>query len=132
MTSSRLPETTATELGEVLGYEIQQKFAGSRQAFGEFKDAGIAGCENAHRRIEQQRQRAIERADHQRDAIRFSKDFGGVPAGRKSLRHCGVHGLHPLFQSRSGGDRNSERCLYFEDLFLNGSLEVTDIAAWSC
>ena len=57
---------------EVFRYEIQQELTCGGQTLGELEDAWIACRNNVDRRVEEQRQRAVERADHQSDAIRLS------------------------------------------------------------
>src|SRR5713101_6125965 len=109
---------------EVFRYEIQQELTCGGQTLGEFEDAWISCRNNLDRRVEEQRQWSIERADYQSDAIRFSIDLGGMPTFPKGLRNNYIYRLHPLFQICFRESRGSYRSHDLEYFFLTGSLEV--------
>jgi hypothetical protein len=81
---------------EILRNEIQQDFVCSWQSLREFKNARVARRKNVNRRVEKQRQRAVERAYYQRDAIRLSIDLGSMSALSESLRKNYILRFHPL------------------------------------
>src|SRR6202051_5278153 len=91
---------------------------------GKFANARIASSDDLDRRVEEQRQRSIERADYQSHAIGLSIDPGSMSALPKGFRHDDFYRLHPLFQLLLREDGGSNWRHNLEDFFLAGGLEV--------